>query len=257
MSNTRVRRGYAKSVEPMRPKKTEEKKPAAKPSKAVADWWKKPRIAQFNAGRFEFSLPYQAAIAMGLLLVLLLLGSYRLGQNSVVPDQMAGEVAKAPEKVDTQGHTGLDTASVERPSPPTENVLPKADNVPLNQDTMPIAGVTPDEKKIEEEVEPEEPKGKNVIVLAHSGRYADLVPVVEHFAEHGIDLKIVPLENGKYQLRTVERYERNPATPGTAGFEAKVKIRDVGRLYKDEAPAGLDTFAPNYFSDAYGKKVED
>jgi hypothetical protein len=109
----------------------------------------------------------------------------------------------------------------------------------------------------EEEAEPIEPKGKNAIVLAHSGRLIDLDPVVEHFAQHGIMLKIDPLDNGQYLLRTVEQYERNPATPGTEGFNAIREIIRVGALYEGKAPPGCDTFAPNFFSDAYGKKVED
>jgi hypothetical protein len=249
MSKTRVRQGYGKSLEPIRPKKTEESKPAPKTSKAVADWWKRPRIAQYNAGRFEFSIPYQAAIALGLVLVLLLLGSYRLGQNSVVPDQAAidtrdNEVEKSSEPETT---AGLESAKVAQPSPP-------AGDTASNQDATSTEDVAPDDA---EQVEPEEPKGKNVIVLAHSGTYADLVPVVEHFDEHDIALEIVPLENGKYQLRTVERYVRDPAIPGTAGFEAKKEIKRVGALYKGMAPTGYNTFAPHYFSDAYGDNVED
>ena len=247
MSKARSRQGYSKTLEPMHPKKTEEEKPVAQPSKAMADWWKRPRIAQFNAGRFEFSVPYQAAIALGLVLVLLLLGSYRLGQKSVVPALASDKSMKEPEKVDPENTAGLETANLEKSSP-------SADKEVSNQGATPIEDVTAD---VEEEVKPEEPKGNNVIVLAHSGRYADLVPVVEHFAEHGVALEVVPLKNGQYQLRTVERYVRNPAIPGTAGFEAKVKIRDVGKLYKGNAPAGLDTFAPHYFSDAYGDNVED
>jgi len=248
MSKARSRQGYGKTVEPMHPKKTEEEKPVAQPSKAMADWWKRPRIAQFNAGRFEFSVPYQAAIALGLVLVLMLLGSYRLGQKSVVPALASDKSTQGPEKVDPASTAGLDTDDLGQPSP-------SADKVVSNQDATAIEDVTADVEK--EEVKPEEPKGNNVIVLAHSGRYADLVPVVEHFDQHGVALEVVPLKNGQYQLRTVERYVRNPAIPGTAGFEAKVKIRDVGKLYKGNAPAGLDTFAPHYFSDAYGDNVED
>src|SRR4030042_5263928 len=59
-------------------------------------WLNKPRIAQFNAGRIELSVPYQIAIAMLLGLVLLILVAFRLGQGS---RKVAGPVAKAPETV--------------------------------------------------------------------------------------------------------------------------------------------------------------
>ena len=78
MSKARARQGYDKALDQVHLEKTEEVKPAveqlkpaAEKAKAAADWWKKPRIAQFNAGRFEFSVPYQVAIALGLVLVLL------------------------------------------------------------------------------------------------------------------------------------------------------------------------------------------
>jgi len=245
MSKARTRQSYGKSLERMHSKKIEEEKPAAKPSKAVADWWKKPKIAQFNAGRFEFSIPYQAAIALGLLFVLLLLGSYRLGQNSIVSIQATNDITQEPETVDPESSKGLETANIEQPSPPTEKIA-------SNQDTTPVEDVTPD---VKEEVKPEKPKGNNVIVLVQFGKMADLVPVQQHFAEHGIETEI-KLRGDQYFLETVERYN-NPANPGSDGFEAKKEIRRVGALYKGKAPPGLETFETHLFRDAYGRKVED
>ncbi len=255
MSKARTKQGYGKTLEQMHLKKTEEVKPAVKQlepivekAKAAADWWKKPRIAQFNAGRFEFSVPYQVAIVLGLVLVTLLLASYRLGQNSVVPGQLAtDEPGREVEKIDQESTAELATANMPEPASPIEYV-------PLNQDVPPNEDVTRD---VEEEVEPVKPKGKNAIVLAHSGRIVDLHPVVEHFAKYGIELKIDPLEGGQYLLRTLEQFESDPAIPGTDGFRVKSEIIRVGPLYKGKAPAGLDTFAPHYFTDAYGKNVED
>jgi len=149
-----------------------------------------------------------------------------------------------------QGEGKIDgeaTAGIEAP-------VTSADNVPPAGTALPADDVTP---VVREQIEPVKPKGKNAIVLAHSGRIVDLQPVVEHFAEYGIELKIVPLENGQYQLRTVEQYVRNPATPGTDAFEAKRRIIEVGALYEGKAPAGLDTFGKRPFSDAYGMRVED
>ncbi|KPK37801.1 MAG: hypothetical protein AMJ65_13775 [Phycisphaerae bacterium SG8_4] len=255
MSKARATQGYGKTLEQIHLKKTEQLKPAVeqpKPApkkvKAAADWWKKPRIAQFNAGRFEFSVPYQVAIVLGLVLVTLLLASYRLGQNSVVRRQPAmAEPGQQVEKIGQESAAERATANLPEPALPVEYVPAKQD-VPANED------VTGD---IQEEAKSIGPKGKNAIVLAHSGRIVDLHPVVEHFAQHGIMLRIDSLEDGQYLLRTVQQYERNPATPGTDGFNAIREIIRVGALYEGKAPPGCDTFAPNYFSDAYGKKVED
>ncbi|UCE46626.1 MAG: hypothetical protein JSW47_13505 [Phycisphaerales bacterium] len=248
MSKARARQDYGKNLEPMHSKKTEEGRKAVVSSKAMADWRKRPRIAQFNAGRFEFSVPYQAAIALGLVLVLLLLGSYRLGQNSVVPAQLATDKPGGRvERIDPESSDELTRANMQKPASPDEDV-------PSDQTVSPNKDMT---AEVEKEVEPARPKGKNAIVLAQSGRVVDLQPVVEHFAEHGIELMIAPLEGGRYLLRTVEQYVRDPAIPGTDGFEAKREIIRVGALYKGKAPAGLDTFAPYYFSDAYGMKVEE
>jgi len=216
MSNARAKQDYGKSLEQMHPKKTEEVKPdaaqpmpAPEPSKPMADWWKKPRIAQFNAGRFEFSVPYQVAIVIGLALVLMLLGSYRMGQKSQLSGQLAAaEQGEAAGQID-EGAAAQATAGIEQPAAPADYVPPTTEEIAPAEDV------------------------------------------------YGIALKIDQLENGQYLLRTVEQYVRNPASPGTDGFEAKREIIRVGALYKGKAPAGLDTFAPHYFSDAYGKNVED
>ena len=255
MSNARARQGYGNALEQVHLEKTEEiksaveqPKPVAEKTEAAADWWKKPRIAQFNAGRFEFSVPYQVAVVLGLVLVLLVLASYRLGQNSVVLAQLAtDEPGQEAEKIDQENAAELASATMTEPAPPVE-YEPPAQNVP------PVEDVTRD---VEEVVQPVKPRGKHAIVLAHSGRIEDLYPVVEHFAKEGIALKIAPLQGGKYMLRTVEQFESDPAIPGTDGFKVKSEIIRVGPLYKGLAPTGLDTFAPHYFTDAYGDNVED
>ena len=63
------------------------------------------------------------------------------------------------------------------------------------------------------------------------------------------------MENGRYFLQTKDRYS-NPDKSGTNGYEAKKMITEVGAKYKGNAPAGYESFAPHYFSDAYGKKVK-
>ena len=104
-----------------------------------------------------------------------------------------------------------------------------------------------------EVAEPVKPTGNNVIVLVVYDSLPDLAPVQAHFSEYEIDTEIVT-ESGRYFLQTKQRYD-NPATVGSDGYKAKQKIVEVGAKYKGKAPAGHETFAPNYFSDAYGKKV--
>ena len=101
--------------------------------------------------------------------------------------------------------------------------------------------------------EPVAAKGGNVIVLVEYQSQADLVPVKKHFAEFGIETEIVNWA-GRYFLITKDRYDG--FSVGFDGYEAKRKIVEVGALYKDKAPEGYETFAPHFFRDAYGKKVE-
>ncbi|TKJ35328.1 MAG: hypothetical protein CEE38_16005 [Planctomycetes bacterium B3_Pla] len=242
MSKARAKPGQGGSLEQLRPKKTEEDGPGIGQSKLAgekpemaAQWWKKPRMVQFNAGRFEFSVPYQLAIALALGFVLMVLASYRLGQGSVARPQVAGELEGKPLKAEQEDATQRAAARIMEPAAPRETVEREVVAPPS-----------------EEEVEPAKPMGSNVIVLAQLDRSADLAPVKDYFALHGIELEIKP-EGGRYFLQTKERYD-NPATPGTDGHEALRKIIEVGAKY--EAPAGFDSFARHLFSDAYGKKVE-
>ena len=73
-----------------------------------------------------------------------------------------------------------------------------------------------------------------------------------YFDKFDIELDI-ELEGGQYFLQTRQRYD-NPTRPGTDGYKALQKIKEVGKGYK--APEGYETFASNLFQDAYGKKVK-
>jgi hypothetical protein len=239
MSKARSKPGYGRALQQPPAEKTGEDTPVAKQNivggtqKGTAKWWRKPRFVQLNAGRIEFSMPYQVAVAVGLVLVLVLLASYRLGQRSsaLSGPQGRGQPGGQTPQVQKEAPTGPATSNVPRPSAPLESAPPKP-----------------------EKVEPVKPAGTNVIVLVQYDAMADLLPVQAHFAENGIDTEIVT-ENGRYFLQTRQRYD-NPATPGTDGYKARQKIAEVGAKYKGKAPPGYEPFAPYYFSDAYGKKVE-
>jgi len=96
--------------------------------------------------------------------------------------------------------------------------------------------------------------GNNVIVLVEYKRQADLEPVQAHFAGHDIATEIVKNWDGRYFLITKDRYD-NLSTPGTEGYKALQRIVEVGAKYKGKVPEGFETFAPDYFKDAYGRKV--
>jgi hypothetical protein len=97
-------------------------------------------------------------------------------------------------------------------------------------------------------------QGDHVIVIVQYGRRADLEPVRQHFAEYGVNTQIIQRGN-KYSLETINTYD-NPEKPGTTGYLAKQKIIEVGARYKGRSPQGYETFAPNYFKDAYGLKLK-
>jgi len=241
MSKARNKPGYGRTLDKMRPKKPVEKKdePATnqksatdvETSKAAAKWWRKPRIVQFNVGRIEFSMPYQLAVALVLGFVLLVLAAFRIGQVYYLTDQGTTESVENMERMENP----IEQEAADRRKPPA----PVEDSTLLEN----------------EEPEPVTPKstGKNVIVVQQWGAREDLRPVQAHFTKYGIDTEIV-LENGSYFLRTKDRYDNNPKTPGTDGYKVLQEIKKVGAEYK--APPGSEPFAPNFFSDAYGMLIE-
>jgi len=209
------------SKPPEQPGKPDKDKRGAMPSAA---WPRKPRIVQLNAGRVEFSLPYQIAILLGLGVLLLIFLVYRLGQISEKTTDLASITVKSQPKATEQIRTA-DTADE------ITTVLSTSD----------------------EEAEPVKPKGNNNIVITQYPRRIDLVPVQKYFAQNGIATEIVKVDES-YFLRTVEKYE-NPGRLGTNGYEAKQRIIKLGAVYK--APTGYETFGTKPFQDAYGRRFDD
>jgi hypothetical protein len=254
MSKARNKPGYGRTLEKMRPKKPVSKKEKlitnkktegdAGTSKASAKWWRKPRVVQFNVGRIEFSMPYQLGVALVLGSVLLILAAFRLGQFYNPSDRTPSESieninesAKAP--IQKRPVEKEEVLKIIEPPPPTEE---KEESALLkNEEPEPAKPVTP------------KSTGNNVIVLVQFGSREDLRPVQAHFAEHGIETEIV-MEKGSYFLQTKNRYD-NPGKSGTDGNRALQEIIRVGAKYKGKAPPNYETFAPHFFSDAYGKKV--
>jgi len=240
MSKAQTKPSYGRTLEQMRQKKLEEKKAelatnknaaaGVETSKAAAKWWRKPRIVQFNVGRIEFSMPYQLAIALILVFVLLILAAFRLGQY--LTEHRAIVPAENMTQINRKTPVEREVADIREPPAPVE------DSTLLDI----------------KELEPVKPKatGNNVIVLVEYATHADLVPVRDHFARHNIETEIV-MENGRWFLQTKNRYD-NPGTSGTDGYKALQEIIKAGAEYK--APPNYEPFTQHLFSDAYGKKVK-
>ena len=237
MSKARVKPDQGRIVEHLLPRKPEKEAPATRQKgiagapKSAAKWWKKPSIVQFNAGRFEFSMPYQVAVVLLLVFIFVIIAAYRFGQSSSPSVRQETEPPEAAaQEMDNERPAERAIANVIPPSTLPENTTANT-----------------------EVAEPVKQTSNNVIVLVQYDSMPDLAPVQRHFSEYGIETEI-KLESGRYFLQTIERYD-NPEKVGTDGYKAKQKIIEVGAKYKGKAPAGCETFAPRYFSDAYGKKV--
>ncbi|MBN2138660.1 MAG: hypothetical protein JW720_12705 [Sedimentisphaerales bacterium] len=195
-------------------------------------WRRKPRPVQYNGGRIEFSVPYQLAIAVALGLIVVVLLAFQAGQRSVA--------AGVAEKSIPEPKAGGNIVNRSRPRP----VVPPVDNRTVAEPSTSDGTTVADAAAT---------AGDNVIVLVQHKTERDLVPVRAHFANNGIATDIVP-SGGTYFLVTQDRYKSFGR--GGDGSLALQRIKEVGAAYKGKAPEGYETFAPHYFSDAYGKKIE-
>lgn len=191
---------------------------------ATVKWPRKPKTLVINAGRIELSLPIAVAITAGLVIILLILGAYRLGQRNGTTGiaNMVGFDGFAEE---------AEPATIARPPAAVSPANPGKTDFAAGKSSNATGG--------------------NVIVLAQYQTRTQLEPPMRHFVENGIETEIVAIGNN-YFLVTKNRYA-NPDRPGTDGYAVKQKITQIGRNYK--APAGYESFAPHFFSDAYGKKI--
>jgi len=81
----------------------------------------------------------------------------------------------------------------------------------------------------------------------------DLEPVKLYFDQLGIKTEIRKIRD-TYYLVTSNKYD-NPNNDGTNGYRVMQKIVELGPKY--QAPPGYETFAPNFFTDAYGMRFDD
>ena len=92
-------------------------------------------------------------------------------------------------------------------------------------------------------------QGDHVIVLAHYITREEFVPVIEYFAQNGIET-VIEKRGAPYVLITKKRYN-NPNKRGTDGYTAREMIKKIGAQYKP--PRGYKSFN---FSSIYGDKVD-
>jgi len=212
---------------------------ATSSKRQAIQWAKRPRAVQFNTGRLELSLPYPIAITAVLGVILVILVAFRLGQwHGTAFYKQTGIPGRSEGRLVGPGNLG--------PIPGARQSL-----------------TTQDVGIVKHSPKPAEPRatsrqgrtvtGDHIIRLVQYQRKADLVPVKEYFASHGIETEIT--QQGRwYFLVTKNRYQ-NPEKPGTDGYKVKQRIIELGAGYK--APDGYESFAPNFFRDAYGKKVQE
>jgi hypothetical protein len=218
------------SYEQLHPR-VEKKQPAEQPATAgdaspgVWRWVRKPRLVQFNAGRIEFSLPYQIGIAIALGAVLVLVVAFRLGE-------LLGSRAAA------------------------RYNLAQASSAPANRDAVQTPPAV-EQRTNQQAVTAPASTGRNRIVIQMYQVRMHLEPVREYFEKMGVATEIIA-KNNWYYLVTKNKYD-SVDRPGSDGYLAKQKIIELGAGYN--APAGYETFrkadGTTPFSDAFGMRFEE
>jgi len=228
MSKTRPKPSYGKTVEQLRPQEpAKEARVTPKPDKAipkgVARWWRKPKAVQLNAGRIEISIPYQLGIAVLLGFILVVSIAFRLGQRAA--------------------HSGAGTQGSAQEGRAERAEVGPGHTPELSESEGPVG----------EKIAADEPKGNHRIVIQTYRIRAHLEPVKLYFDQLGIKTEIRKIRD-TYYLVTSNKYD-NPNNDGTNGYRVMQKIVELGPKY--QAPPGYETFAPNFFTDAYGMRFDD
>jgi hypothetical protein len=210
----------------------------------------RPKAVQWNAGRIEVSVPYHIGVAVMLALVVVVLVAFRIGQGYPGTPVRTGEPVEMSARPATQ-----DTA--------TGNVKTSVAQPPA---VPSIGEQTPPQKAQSAASVP----GDHWIVLARASREEDLTPVVKYFGENGIELlpvslsyarqvfterglNVAALPSGEGYLLVTNNFYSNPEREGSEGYKVRQRIAELGPQYK--APKGCESFAPNYFRDAYPMKI--
>ncbi len=238
------------SAPPVVPPKVVER-PEPKTVQGPSQTWLRPKRVQLNDGRIEISIPWQLGVAIGLGLILVVLIAFRLGQidqkarfagtqqpvrtsaPSTAPDGNttaagAGEAEASAAGSGTGGGPGTAT-----PAASTGDHVIVLAQYPVRTHLEPVRSYFAS-------------KGVQTEILAVS-------VLRQYFSERGLNTAVLPGEDGFMLVTSGTLYE-NPNNPDSDGYAMKQKIVRLGAQYK--APTGYETFAPNYFSDAYGMKIK-
>jgi hypothetical protein len=234
LGSSKLKPGYQKTLEQVKePEKPQPPPPPPEPEptqledtpKAMTGWPKKPKILQFNESRIELSMPYPLAITALMVVVLLVLVSFRLGQIAMTGQNIASDTNVS------------DQAAVGRFTPPVEQQA--LTQPPVLEPPKPTTAAAS--------------TGQNRIVIQQYHLRSHLEPVKDYFSEKGIETEILNVNN-TYFLVTANKYE-NPNRTGTDGYETKQRIIELGAAYT--APEGYESFGTQPFHDAYGRKFDE
>jgi len=182
----------------------------------VVRWVRKPRIVQINAGRIEFSVPYQIGIAILLAALLVLLMVFRLGQR-------AGS-----------GGNNQPTPASHTSSQVKEQLAPAK----------------------EAEAEQAASQGRNRIVIQMYQVREQLVPVQEYFGRLGVATEIIERNNWYYLVtKNGYDNPDKPGTDGYLARQKIIELGAGYKAPPGyETFRRADGAAP--FNDAFGMKFE-
>ncbi len=216
----------------------------------------RPKALQLNGGRVEVSVPYHVGLAAALAVVLVVLGAFRIGQKYPAGQGRDNVPAQPPVRSAPQNAA---TMTSSRPRPETPVAGPR------------VAESATAQPPLQAQSAPQG-QGDHLLILARARQQEDLAPVIKFFADNGVELMPLPLNDATRELFTKNGYNAaalgsgdgylliakslfsNPEREGTDGYAMRMKIIDLGEKYK--AQPGSQMFAPHYFRDTYGTKVK-
>jgi hypothetical protein len=182
----------------------------------------RPKPIQFNFGQIDIAIPYVYAILAALVVVIVLVAAFRIGQVSG-----GGLKSGQPDKYTIAKTNPVDPAAVSAGN----NRIVIAQHADRDQLT-PLMQYFLDH-------------GIETGTMKFSALKTTL-------AAKGLSTKAIPAGEG-YLLMTVKLYN-NVDKPGSDGYNAKQKIVELGEKY--HAPDGTAQFSPDTFRQAYGLKVQ-
>ncbi len=202
----------------------------------VESRWRRPRSVQFNAGKIEVTVSYLVAVVFGLVLLLCLLGAYRLGLWAAAGKYLtvsSGEPCE-PATIMSSSLGDLDSELSDEPGFGIRNSVTEA--------------------PVEDTARNGEDRRNAIGILTYRDR-TQLVPVKEYFHSHGIEAEIIRMGSG-FILVTVERFREDPARTGSDGFNLLQKIVGLGAEYQPPSRSGYLGFTRESFEGAHGVLIQ-